>query len=397
MTEKPRICTLSFHFHPVYAGAATQALRISKKLIEKGLKVFVVTAKLDDSPKQDVIEGVQVIRVPAFRRYDKARGPEWALRGVVTLLRRRKDYDIIHCHGPDSRFTLLGILVGKMLGKKTITEMTLVGADDPGAIAKSMGRMGLFLFSLSDIVVSKSTALSENYIAAGFLPCRLRKIPYGVNTNFFHPPKNKTEKLELRKRLALPLSEKIATFVGIIDKRKGVDQLVEAWRQVIDKYPDATLVLVGPLGREKNQTDQIFVQKLQQQIKDWKMEERVIFMGHVFNVHEYLMASDVFVFASHREGLPNAVLEAMACGLPCLTFNIPKISEDIITNGEDGIIIYDRNLQGFSEALFNLLSDEELAAKLGAKAREKSIKKFSIDAVRDQYLELYQEIIREKK
>ena len=392
----PRICTLSFHFHPVYAGAATQALRITRRLIEKGLRGFVVTAKLDDSPKRDTVESVPILRIPAFRRYDKARGPEWAFRNAITLFKKRKDYDVLHCHGGDSWFVLFGVLVAKILGKRILMEMVLVDADDPCAIAKSMGRLGLFLFSLSDIMVSKSTALSEKYIESILPVSKLRKIPYGVDTNFFRPVKSEVEKLELRKRLALPVSRKIATFVGFMDERKGVDHLVEAWRHVIEKRSDATLVLIGPLGKEEKQADQIFVRELQQQIRDWEIEDKVIFTGHILNVDEYLIASDVFTFASHQEGLPNAVLEAMACGLPCLTFNIPGISEDIITNGEDGIIIYDRNLQEFSEALLKLLSDEDFAAKLGARARNKIVEKFSIDVIIDQYLELYSEMLRSR-
>ena len=102
-------------------------------------------------------------------------------------------------------------------------------------------------------------------------------------------------------------------------------------------------------------------------------EARIIFTGQVnyAEVPRYLRASDCFVFPSKREGLSKAVIEAMACGLPVICTSIPGVTEDMIDDGEDGIILADRNPADLAQAILRVKENETLRKKLSSNAIDK--------------------------
>lgn len=124
----------------------------------------------------------------------------------------------------------------------------------------------------------------------------------------------------------------IFCFTGKVTKRKGIDVLLEAWKEA-DIKKSAALIVLGSGTGQKDSLEEYsadFVNK-------YGLADSVKFIGAVGNVAEYLKASDVFVFPSRWEGLPNSLMEAMAVGLLCIASDIEGVKE-LINAGENGVL-----------------------------------------------------------
>jgi glycosyltransferase involved in cell wall biosynthesis len=122
----------------------------------------------------------------------------------------------------------------------------------------------------------------------------------------------------------------------------------------------------------------------------------IYFLGRVPKndlVYAYLSA-DIFVFPSLRKGLPLSVLEAMACGLPVVGFDVPGMN-DVIVNGENGLLVPARDPKALANAVLALLNDEDLRRELGQKARKLVVEKYNWDTVISKIEKIYYEAIKE--
>jgi len=272
------------------------------------------------------------------------------------------------------------------LGKNTIFEITLLGADDAETIKSRFGKPGLKLYSRADYFVSLSAALSKSYSNTNLPDSKIIQIPHGVDPEVFYPITSEQKQI-LRKKLDLQPAEKIVTFVGGIVKRKGVDFLIDAWAKVSTSYQNAILLLIGPF------LEPDFLLEMRRKTQKIGIQDKVRFVGRVDNVHEYLKSSDAFAFCSHAEGMPSALIEAISCGLPCVVLKIDGITDDVFTHRIDGLVVEDQNINEYAESLLEVLRNDDLACQLGNNARKKVLEKFSIESICDRYIELYQKLI----
>lgn len=145
--------------------------------------------------------------------------------------------------------------------------------------------------------------------------------------------------------------------VGRLSFEKGFDRLIEAFAK-IQNHDDWILVLVGD-GPVRTQ--------LEQQAVALGITERVVFLGMRKDVDHLLSESKIFVIPSRCEGFPNALCEAMASPLPCIAFDgVP--TENLITDHEDGLVLKDGDIEGLSDAMEQLMNDEDLRDALSRKA-----------------------------
>ena len=157
--------------------------------------------------------------------------------------------------------------------------------------------------------------------------------------------------------------------VGRLHKEKGFLRLIDAFSEIENN--NWKLVLVG---------DGIDKVEIVQFIKEKGLEERVIIMGKVKNVIEILLKSRIFALASHKEGFPNALLEACSCGLPVISFDIVAGPSDIIENGINGILLDDGDTVGLTQSLNKLIEDNLLRERLGQNAKE-SMSRYDIKLI----------------
>jgi len=382
---------LSFWFPPLYSGAGMQAYFLSRLLNQKGIKVQILTSRDSNLKKTEVIDGnIRVTRLNAlgFYRFSFTLGALlFAMSSVLFLLRRKNEYDILHIHGA-SLMTAFPCFVAKLLGKSVILKTTLLGSDDPISLLQKarFGRLQVFLFSFADVVIVTSTALEKAVISSQlWKKSKVLKIPNGVDTRKFYPV-GEQEKQTLKRHFEFPTSKTIITFVGVINKRKGIDFLIEVWKAVLKVRDDVCLLLVGVIDEEE------LVHQIQAEFDQGQLAHNIRLLGKRDDVDRILKVSDIFVFPSRREGLPNALLEAMACGLPSVVLNIEGIIPDIIDDGEDGYIVYEEDTISFSGKLLKLIDDRNLRNAIGKLAGLKIEERFSLDRIAEKYIKLYHSI-----
>jgi glycosyltransferase involved in cell wall biosynthesis len=381
-----RACMVSFYFPPNYSGSAVQAHNLSRHLHAKGVTSSIVSANLSGAAASEVVDGIPIHRVPVLK-HPAFRVPSFSLSLAWFLIRYRRSYDVIHVHG--GLYHGIASIVGRALGKKTLLKVAMANSDIAlPAQGRLVGTLNRFLISRFDGYIATTEAIREEFATQGLDTGRVTLVTNGVDTTQ-HAPLSPAARDALRRTLGLPPGPLI-TFVGIVNGRKNVDGILRIWQQVIARGLSGQLAIIGPVpGGDADP----FLRTLNGFIDQHGLRSRVAFLGQRSDVSRCLQASDVFLFPSRQEGMPNAVLEAMACGLPCLVTKGTG-TDGIITDGVDGFLRSIDDEQGFADELVRVLSDAELSARVGGAARRTIVERFSLEAIAGRYAALYQELVQ---
>ncbi len=176
--------------------------------------------------------------------------------------------------------------------------------------------------------------------------------------------------------------ERMVMGLGRLDRQKGFDVLVEAFSQVSSVFPDWNLTIVGE-GPERP-----MIEALARQLG---IEDRVSLPGVVDNPEAYLSRAGVFVLPSRYEGFPNALLEAMACGVPSIATDCPSGPAEIIQPGVNGLLVPSDDAVSLSEALDALMADPTVRERLRSRAIQ-SINRFSAESVLRTWAEVMERV-----
>jgi glycosyltransferase involved in cell wall biosynthesis len=246
-----------------------------------------------------------------------------------------------------------------------------------------------------------SRQLSRHYQARWPLrPGQIEVIPNGVDLERFRPAADPAERLELRARHGFGAREKIVLFVGGLMQRKGIDILLEAWNAVCARHPDAVLAIAGSQAGRISHERPGFKQELEdymQRIDALRAQlthpASVRFLGEVGDPAPLYRLADLFAFPSRREGLPNAVLEAMASGLPCLVARfdgLPPDGEELGRHGEHFTVL-DHSPEEWRTALAGGLDDaaHEKHLAMGLAARHWLSRHHDVRDVLERWTDLY--------
>lgn len=185
-----------------------------------------------------------------------------------------------------------------------------------------------------------------------------------------------------RASLGLPAGAPLVLWVGRLDPVKGLDVLIESFKQVAAKT-EAHLLLAG---------DGALRDQLQRQIDRLALGGRVHLLGARSDVPALLKAANLFVFPSHTEGLPNALLEAMAAECPIVTTNVPGC-RDLITHDSSGLLVPNGDTNALTASMQCLLGDEATARRLAAQASRRVTDQWHIEAMFDTYAAAYAEAL----
>jgi glycosyltransferase involved in cell wall biosynthesis len=235
-----------------------------------------------------------------------------------------------------------------------------------------------FVFSDKITVVSTENKKEFDRTYGRLSRKKIKIIPNGVNANDFAPGKP-----ALDERFLKQLHNKtVLLYVGVFRVRKRVFNLLFALSEVVKTNADVVLVLVG--GGRDYETDILNL------IKELNIEKHVIFVGKVPNekVIEYLNASDVFCTLSSYEGMPIAILEAMASGKAILTSRASGMI-DLVGDGKDGYLTTVDDIDQITEKMRRMVEQPKETKQMGKAARAKVIKEYSWSLIADKYLELF--------
>ncbi len=386
---RPGVLMVTGAYYPEVSGAGVQCRTLVNALKDQ-VDFSVLTTTLDRQlPLEDVVDSVAVYRVPVdpTSPLSLVRAALRIARLFVTL---RSRFQIIHLHG-FSRKTLLVILLARCFRKRIIQKLTMVGDDDPLSIRKS-GRVAFWWYSRADLYFGVSPRLQELYHSSALPREKFWLIPNGVDLERFRPG-DQGERQALRRELGLPEELTLILFVGLFSHVKHPDLLFEAWtRLLVGELPPTGLVFVGATRSRYYEVDSALAQKIQAEAQRLGVEKRVIFVEVIHKIEKYYRAADVFVLPSSREGLPNALLEAMATGLPCVVSRLPGVTDDVIHHGINGLLFPPGDGTALEGALRFLLQDPTRAKELGRKARETVEERYSITQIASRMLEAYERL-----
>ncbi len=357
-------------------GTERQARAMCRALAARGHQVSVLTRKT--SEVEQVVAGVTIhARIWALDRV-RSFGATYLSTAIYHLVRLGRRADVLHAHQLYLD-AVAALIAGRILGLPIVAKM--VGAG-PGGDLDRLRRMAggsvlLRLLHTLDAVIAPSQACRQELLAAGFSAERIHVIANGVDTSLFRPE----PVLEPSTRLSFGEGPAVI-FTGRLIEAKGLLDLLEAWPSLLREVPDAHLVLVGsgPLEAE-----------LRRRAALPSLAGRVHLTGEVPDVRPYLRAASAFAFPSWAEGLPNALLEAMAMGLPCVATDIRPIA-NAVTNGEEALLVPVRSPQELAAALVRILTQCTLAAHLGRAARKRAEADFSLETTVDRLEALYREV-----
>lgn len=310
-----------------------------------------------------------------------------ALIKLIRILKKEKP-EIVHTHTPKAG--LIGMLAAKLSGVKnrlhTVAGMPLL--ESSGLKYKLLTFLERLTYACSTQVYFNSKGLMDIVLEKKISKAKSKfKVigngsTNGVDTKYFSKEHYSEDELN-RLRLEHNIKEKdtVFLFVGRIVKDKGVNELVNAFKKLSNKFDNVKLVMLGRFENDLNPVDYETSQEIES-------NPNILFLGYKIDVRPYFGFSDVFVFPSYREGFPNVVMQAGSMGLPSIVSNINGNNE-IIENDINGKIIPVKNKDVLYQAMLTWHQNPKYVAEMKTNARkiikERYDQKFVVKQVLKEY------------
>lgn len=391
---KLKVLMVISQFSPIVGGAEKQAQLLSKKLVEKGVEIQIVTGWWKwGTPRKEIIDGVPVFRNFSFWGMFGIKGlrPLGALTYMITLaiylLLHRSKYDIIHVHQ-----ALYPAFVSVLLGEKVLKKPGVVKTASSGMASdiKQLKQFPSGSFQLKYLIrnmgclVTVSNVGGQEFKEIGYPESRIIYLPNGVS----FPTHGKENTSQMNQVLT----------TARLSIEKGIDFLLKTWVNVVRQKKGLKLIILG---------DGPLFSEMQEMSHYLGIDEEVEFLGKVNNVEEHLSKTDLFILPSRTEGMSNALLEAMSYGVPCIATNVGGNSEllgggekDIPLGdyfiGKNGLLVNPDDIEGLSKAILYLVHNPEKREELGRKARQFIQQNYSIDLIAEKYITLYKQLLNRK-
>jgi glycosyltransferase involved in cell wall biosynthesis len=373
-----RIIILVHDYFPSLGGTSTQTRLHAKGFQEFGFSVIVLTRRIAGAPKWECIDGVEVRRVGVAGRGRIAKLAQ-LLSSCLWLLSHRSSIWGINAVMDPYR-AIASRPPG--LGRKTI--LTWAAHGDP-------------VHYLSGVFGALRTRVLRGCRHVALTP-RMREeldkmgihgaviIPVPVDLQHFSALDG-SSRAEVRNALGIRPDQTVLVFVGHLVRGKGVENLIRSLDS-IDRFGEGGLLLIvgGPIqGDEQSYT---YMQEILDLAEASPHAAAIRFCGPQEDVAPYLRAADIFCLPSYREGMPNAILEAMACGLACVA--PPSAGGDELLKEGCGLVPASNTPEDLALSLSELMANESLRRKLGSEAAMRVTERNSVVIVAKAYLRLWQ-------
>ncbi len=359
-----------------------------KNVMKRGHRIYVISCKTFGAPSFERSEGIEIYRVPAITlpviEYPI---PNLMIlySWVVELLRRGK-IDVVHVEDGAYLTSLLVLLVKKFLKKPVIMSMQgfpgyswFYGNPFVDWMAKIYTlTLGKIVLKTADIMVLSATAYVEDAFKLGVPLDKIKVIHRGVDVQMYCPDLERRK--AFREKLRLKNDEIMVLFAGRLVLVKGLKYFVETARTLAKEDKRLKFIVAGDgalRGRYQKEA--------------WNFRDKIKFIGYRFDMEDVMNAADIFVLSSISEGCPNAVIEAGACAKPVVATCVGA-APDIIVDGETGLLVKPRSVDGLCEGLQKILASQ-YTGEMGKKALERIKEFFSWSTIASQWEKVYLEVL----
>jgi glycosyltransferase involved in cell wall biosynthesis len=352
---------------------------ISARQFERGHHVDVLTWRKNRKDSEETTtEDIEIHRLNGLNfNLDGIIQTYPYLPGLPALVEKLKP-DIVHGESHLFLPTFQAIRKAKNLGLPSVVSVHGVFADRGFTINLAqkcyIHTIGSEIFKNATRIICLTHSDGNEILRYRCPPEKIRVVPNAVDTDLFNPGQHREEDL--------------IVWVGRFVPEKGMEYVIEAARLITEHRANVKFLLIGYGYLKTN------VMKVAQNYG--LLGKSVYFLGPISReeISKILRKATVFIFPSLKEGLPIAVLEAMASGLPVVGSDIPSL-RTIITNKENGILVPPRNYVEFANAIILLLEDADLRRKLGQNARHLILEKYTWNIISEEIEKVYKEAIEE--
>ena len=375
-----KILQVHSFFSPHVGGSEMYVLELSKRLVQRGHQVLVVTSKLAGTPEHEYIEGIEVLRIDGHY-FPKVPYFLFKPRLLKVLKHLAPQFDIIHSH---VRFFLSTNCVALLrVTRKNVRSVLSLHATQPktqipalryfeGIYEHTVGR---FTVGAADAVIAYDENVKRYAMRYGADGRKIKLIPNAVDVTRFIPITPKEDDAHTPFQIG---------YIGNLVYRKGVSDLIQA----VAELPTTLNFQLKIVGEGPKRFS------LQTLCREYRIEQYVSFLGALDNkeIPNSLHKLDVLVLPSLSEGMPTVVLEAMAAGIPVIATDVGA-TRTLINSEDLGILVPPQNPQSISQALSYLYSDKNTRQKIANNARKHIEQRYSWEVVASQIENVYQGVL----
>jgi len=366
--------------YPTFGGSGVLATELGKALAKKGHEIHFISYN-QPARLEAFLENVffHEVSIPKYPLFDYA-PYETALAGKIVEIVRSNKLDLLHVHYAIPHASA-ALLAKQILAEdnKDIPVLTTLHGTDITLVGREASYEPVVSWSInnSDAVTAVSKSLVEDTLEHFQVKREVLMIPNFIDFDRF----NKKPKEHFKKAIA-PNNEKILVHTSNFRKVKRVDDVIRLFHIVQHEIP-SKLLLIGD-GPERS--------NIEKTCRELKVCDKVTFLGKQEAIEEILSVCDLFILPSERESFGLSALEAMACEVPVISTNAGGLAE-VNIHGKTGYTSEIGNYEEMAQFALDLLQNEEKLESFRHAALEQA-KKFNLDDIRLQYIELYKKLIK---
>lgn len=289
------------------------------------------------------------------------------LRNIVNIIKP----DVISVCDDGLKGFFLPIILGKpcpMIYERHVSKNIEIKKDKIGITTKLKSKLIFYLMNFLAETYSRFVVLTKGNTQEW----QINNIEIIPNPLTFYPEQSSS------------LTNKKVIAVGKQSYQKGYDRLLQSWQIVHENFKEWNLEIYG----KKDE----FLQ-LELLAKKLGIDKNVFFFDADKNIQQKYLESSIYVMSSRFEGFGMVLIEAMACGVPCVSFDCPHGPSDIIVNNDDGFLVDNNDVQLLAQRLMQLIEDESLRKKLGNKAKQ-NVKRFLPKIIMEQWDDLFKKLAK---
>lgn len=395
------ILLIASNFPPRIGGPATSVPELSKKLIERGCNVHVLTVNFPGYESHSIDDGYHVHRAANLNKNPSVAGAlsnSFSIISMAVTARKiiaKYNIDVVHAHDLNlsAAAAVLSMckkpLITKYTGDLSLEYLLLSGnisfaelqkkynlssLSDLPFMVKLLDRFQKFLIKKSTVVAAPSEFQRNMLISQGIDENSIVVLRNAVDLNKFHPNIPPTIKKNV--------DEKILLYAGRLVPWKGVDYLIKAHAKLSDEYK---LIIVG---------DGPSISDLKALVQQLGVKDIVMFTGKISNneIPKYISSSDIVILPSLYDPFPHSMLETLAMRKPLIATSVGGVPE-VIEHKKTGYLVNPGDSNGLADAIKELTNDDALAKRISNNGYEHVIKNYSWDYLINDFIRLYDNII----